>query len=132
MDFYLLKVTSSSILTRSKAKCPMCCCHLETVGRALWDCEAARDVWCKSYKAIQKLGFSSHSFLNILKKLSIKLDVLELVEAAMVFKLILMRRNKNIFEHPVCSCLRPKEKSVFFSKLKPTKQAPQPHTGAME
>lgn len=79
--------------------CPICCQFSETAGHVLWKCEAAKDVWCKICKSIQKFSFSNHSFLTIWQTLANRLSLTELAEAAMVFKGIWMRRNEVIYKH---------------------------------
>lgn len=45
---------------------PICRLTPETMGHALWSCEAMKDVWCQHVKVVQKIAILGQlSFLEI-------------------------------------------------------------------
>lgn len=78
--------------------CPLCCLYTEFTSHALWECEAARDVWGQRCWMVQKVSFTSHSFRYIWQKLSSKLNVSELAEATMISKMRWTRMNEFIHQ----------------------------------
>lgn len=73
--------------------CPICFNNEESVGHALCGCLAAQDVWSQACMKIQKVSFSSSSFLDMWIMLTNKLSLKDLSEAVVIVKLTWAQRN---------------------------------------
>lgn len=82
-----------------KDHCLICLHHLETVINVLWECEAARDVWCQSNRSIQKRASSFSCFLDLRAFLAASLTQQDLNEIAHISNLIWERHNNYVFNH---------------------------------
>lgn len=84
--------------------CPIYRLLPKTVGHALWDCEATKNVWSQSMRTVQKMAIISKSILEIWQFLISKLSRDELTEVAFIARQIQFRRNQlihqSLFIHP--------------------------------
>jgi hypothetical protein len=90
-NLFKRKVTTNSL-------CPICQTEVESVGHALWSCQAATDVWLACLKRIQKTTCDEDVFLNIFEKLLGRLEEDEINLVACVARQIWLRRNRLVFE----------------------------------
>ncbi|XP_042939357.1 uncharacterized protein LOC122274384 [Carya illinoinensis] len=88
----------------TESYCPVCKLECETTEHALWSCEATKDVWSQGRRKIQKLSLNCASFKETWGHLSQHLQGEELMEVAVICRLLWTRRNGFIhgkgFMHP--------------------------------
>ncbi|KAG2667500.1 hypothetical protein I3760_15G118100 [Carya illinoinensis] len=78
--------------------CPICNREVETMGHAIWSCEAARDVWAENASPLRKWSCSDESLSEVWERIIQKLPKLEVEMVAVSMRKIWLRRNKLIFE----------------------------------
>ena len=64
--------------------CPICNQHEESVEHVLWECEAARDVWCLCSLKLQKQCLNQFSFRSLLMHMLQNLEDEVLMEVAVM------------------------------------------------
>ncbi|XP_042939468.1 uncharacterized protein LOC122274499 [Carya illinoinensis] len=72
--------------------------EVETVGHAIWSCEAARDVWAENASPLKKWSCSDENLCEIWDRIIQKLPKMEVEMVAVSMRKIWLRRNKLIFE----------------------------------
>ncbi|XP_038713397.1 uncharacterized protein LOC120007267 [Tripterygium wilfordii] len=100
--------TYANLLSRhigSHSDCPICKCPVESILHALWECPAAKDVFCASTKKLQKMeGDFSGSFTQFWGMSTMVLSQRDQAILAITMRCIWHRRNKfihdNVFIHP--------------------------------
>ena len=87
---YWKKITSDPL-------CIMCGIEPETIGRILWNCPSAQDVWLECKGKFQKCHSGEVGFIDLLEKLLERLDVEEMQLMVIVARHIWLHRNNVIF-----------------------------------